>query len=100
LTSKEQNLASKDLLKLVNETPNKKLKSNFDESRTLNTYLDIFKSRIYEIQKNLIHSGKKVNGESIKNILLRIDEIKRKLLPIFYEYNIRIAFIELLSFKE
>jgi hypothetical protein len=43
-----------------------KMKGNSEESRTLNTYLDILKSRIYEIQKDLIHSGKEVNGESIK----------------------------------
>ena len=47
-----------------------KMKGNSEESRTLNTYLDILKSRIYEIQKDLIHTGKEVNGESIKNILL------------------------------
>jgi hypothetical protein len=35
-----------------------KMKGNSEESRTLNTYLDILKSRIYEIQKDLIHSGK------------------------------------------
>lgn len=51
-----------------------KMKGNSEESRTLNTYLDILKSRIYEIQKDLIHSCKEVNGEAIKNILLGIDE--------------------------
>lgn len=35
-----------------------KIKGNSEESRTLNTYLDILKSRIYEIKKDLIHSGK------------------------------------------
>ena len=66
-----------------------KMKGNSEESRTLNTYLDILKSRIYEIQKDLIHSGKEVNGESIKNILLGIDERKRMLIPIFQEHNNR-----------
>ena len=75
MTAKEQNLVSKDLLKLINGVPNKnKMKGNSEESRTINTYLDILKSRIYEIQKDLIHSGKDVNGETIKNILLGIDE--------------------------
>ena len=66
-----------------------KMKGNSEESRTLNTYLDILKSRIYEIQKDLIHSGKEVNGEAIKNILLGIDERKRMLIPIFQEHNNR-----------
>ena len=39
-------------------TAQNKMKGNSEESRTLNTYLDILKSRIYEIQKDLIHSGK------------------------------------------
>lgn len=65
------------------------MKCNSEESRTLNTYLDILKSRIYEIKKDLIHSGKEVNGEAIKNILLGIDEKKRMLIPIFQEHNNR-----------
>lgn len=66
-----------------------KMKGNSEESRTLNTYLDILKSRIYEIQKDLIHTGKDVTGETIKNILLGIDERKRMLIPIFQEHNNR-----------
>lgn len=62
---------------------------NSEESRTLNTYLDILKSRIYEIKKDLIHSGKEVNGEAIKNILLGIDDRKGMLIPIFQEHNSR-----------
>jgi len=65
------------------------MKCNSEESRTLNTYLDILKSRIYEIKKDLIHSGKEVNGEAIKNLLLGIDEKKRMLIPIFQEHNDR-----------
>ena len=66
-----------------------KMKCNSEESRTLNAYLDILKSRIYKIQKDLIHSGKDVAGETIKNILLGIDEKKRMLIPIFQEHNSR-----------
>ena len=65
------------------------MKCNSEESRTLNAYLDILKSRIYKIQKDLIHSGKGVAGETIKNILLGIDDRKRMLIPIFQEHNNR-----------
>lgn len=66
-----------------------KMKGKSEESKTLNTCLDILKSRIYEIQKDLIHTGKEVNGETIKNILLGIDDRKRMLIPIFQEHNNR-----------
>lgn len=70
-------------------TVQNKIKGNSEEARTINTYLDILKSRIYEIQKDLIHSGKLVNGEVIKNILLGVNERKRTLIPIFEEHNDR-----------
>ena len=70
-------------------TVQNKMKGNSEEARTINTYLDILKSRIYEIQKDLIHSGKLVNGEVIKNILLGVNERKRTLIPIFEEHNDR-----------
>lgn len=66
-----------------------KMKGNSEEARTINTYLDILKSRIYEIQKDLIHSGEEVNGESVRNLLLGIEENKRMLIPIFEEHNNR-----------
>ncbi len=70
-------------------TAQNRMKGNSEESRTINTFLDIMKSRVYEIQKNLIHEGKEVKAESIKKILLGIDERKRMLIPIFKEHNNR-----------
>ena len=70
-------------------TAQNRMKGNSEESRTINTFLDIMRSRVYEIQKNLIHEGKEVKAESIKNILLGIDERKRMLMPIFKDHNDR-----------
>ena len=70
-------------------TAQNRMKGNSEESRTINTFLDIMKSRVYEIQKNLIHEGKEVKAESIKKILLGIDERKRMLMPIFKDHNDR-----------
>lgn len=70
-------------------TAQNRMRGNSEESRTINTFLDIMKSRVYEIQKNLIHEGKEVKAESIKKILLGIDERKRMLIPIFKEHNNR-----------
>lgn len=70
-------------------TEQNRMKGNSEESRTVNTFLDIMKSRVYEIQKNLIHEGKEVKAESIKNILLGIDDRKRMLIPIFEDHNRR-----------
>lgn len=66
-----------------------KMKGNSEESRSVNTFLDIMKARIYEIQKDLIHEGKDVKAEIIKNILLGIDDRKRMLIPIFKDHNSR-----------
>lgn len=66
-----------------------KMKGNSEESRSVNTFLDIMKARIYEIQKDLIHEGKVVKAEIIKNILLGIDDRKRMLIPIFKDHNTR-----------
>lgn len=65
------------------------MKGNSEESRSVNTFLDIMKARIYEIQKKLIHEGKEVKAETIKNILLGIDDRKRMLIPIFKDHNNR-----------
>ncbi len=70
-------------------TAQNRMKGNSEESRTVNTFLDIMKSRVYEIQKNLIHDGREVKAETIKNILLGIDDRKRMLIPIFKDHNDR-----------
>lgn len=70
-------------------TAQNRMKGNSEESRTVNTFLDIMKSRVYEIQKNLIHDGREVKAETIKNILLDIDDRKRMLIPIFKDHNNR-----------
>ena len=70
-------------------TAQNKMKGNSEESRSVNTFLDIMRARIYEIQKNLIHDGKDVKAEIIKNILLGIDDRKRMLIPIFKDHNNR-----------
>ncbi|WP_338077289.1 site-specific integrase [Chryseobacterium taklimakanense] len=66
-----------------------KMKGNSEESRKLNTYLDIMRLRVYEIQKDLIHDGQAVTSEAIKNKLLGIDDSKRMLIPIFKDHNDR-----------
>ncbi len=70
-------------------TAQNRMKGNSEESRSVNTFLDIMKARVYEIQKNLIHDGREVKAETIKNILLGIDDRKRMLIPIFKDHNDR-----------
>lgn len=70
-------------------TAQNRMKGNSEESRSVNTFLDIMRARVYEIQKNLIHDGKEVKAETIKNILLDIDDRKRMLIPIFKDHNDR-----------
>lgn len=64
-----------------------RMKGNSEEARSLNIFIDIMRSRVYEIQKDLIHVGKEVRVELIKNKLLGIDDRTRMLIPIFKEHN-------------
>lgn len=64
-----------------------KMKGNSEEARALNTYLDILKAKVYDIQKEIIHDGQEANFENIKNKLLGVDERKRMLVPIFQDHN-------------
>lgn len=64
-----------------------RMKGNSEEARSLNIFIDIMRSRVYEIQKDLIHEGKEVRVELIKNKLLGIDDRTSMLTPIFKEHN-------------
>lgn len=64
-----------------------KMKGNSEEARALNTYLDILKAKVYDIQKEIIHDGEVANFENIRNKLLGLETRKRMLVPIFEDHN-------------
>ncbi len=66
-----------------------KAKGTSEEARSLNSYLDIVRGKIYDHQRDLMHAGEIVSVESVKARLLGTDVRQRMLLPIFQEHNRR-----------
>jgi len=67
-----------------------KMKGNTDEARSLNDYLELMKSKIFDIQRELIFKNQIVNMEAFKNKLLGSEERQRTLIPIFQDHNSKI----------
>jgi hypothetical protein len=64
-----------------------KMKGNTENARSLNEYLDLMKSKIFDIQMELIHRNEPLTIEVFKNRLLGIHERERMLILIFEEHN-------------
>ena len=67
-----------------------KMKGQSDEARSLNEYLDLMKSKVFDIQMGLIHRNEEITIEVFKNILNGTKERQRLLVPIFEEHNNKI----------
>lgn len=67
-----------------------RMKGNSEDARSLNDYLDLMKSKILDIQMELIHRNELLTIEIFKNKLLGIQERERMLVPIFQEHNRKI----------
>ncbi|MCU7618515.1 site-specific integrase [Chryseobacterium sp. PBS4-4] len=70
-------------------TESGKVKGRSADVREINTYLDILRSRIYAIQKDLIQSGEIISVEEIRNKLTGIEDSKKLLLLIFSDHNLK-----------
>ncbi len=64
-----------------------KMKGSTEEARTINSYLDILKSKIYETEKWMVNNNQDINAQTFKNKLLGIEENQRKLVTIFEDHN-------------
>ena len=67
-----------------------KMKGNTESARSLNEYLDLLKSKIFDIQMELIHHNESLTIEVFKNRLLGIQDNQRMLIPIFKDHNNKI----------
>ena len=67
-----------------------KVKGNTESARSLNEYLDLLKSKIFDIQMELIHRNEPLTIEVFKNRLLGIQDNQRMLIPIFQDHNNKI----------
>jgi site-specific recombinase XerD len=66
-----------------------KMKGNSEEARTINSYLDILKNKVYDTEKYMINNNQEIYAASFKNKFLGTEEKKRMLIPIFEEHNKR-----------
>jgi site-specific recombinase XerD len=66
-----------------------KMKGQSEEARTINSYLDILKNKVYETERDMVNNNLLVTSETFKNKYLGIDEQQLMLIPIFKEHNER-----------
>lgn len=66
-----------------------KVKGKSAEVREINTYLDILRSRIYTIQKDLIQAGEIISTEKIRSMFCGVEDSKRLLLIILNDHNVK-----------
>ncbi len=64
-----------------------KVKGNTEEVKSVNTYIDVVRNKIYDHHKRLIDANKKVTAEAIKNSFLGIGEKEKTLVSIFQYHN-------------
>jgi site-specific recombinase XerD len=67
-----------------------KMRGTSEEARSINGHLDNLKSKILNVEKNLIKKDIPVNFESFKNEFTGKKERERMLVPIFQEHNRKI----------
>jgi hypothetical protein len=64
-----------------------KVKGTNEETKSINSYIDTIRIKIYEHQKKLIDNNKPVTAEGIKNSFLGIEEKQRTIVAIFQYHN-------------
>ncbi|WP_291151838.1 site-specific integrase [Flavobacterium sp. UBA7680] len=67
-----------------------KMKGTTEEARSINSYLDLMKSKVLDIQMELIHKKQELNIENFKSKLFGLEEKQRMLIPIFQDHNNKI----------
>lgn len=67
-----------------------KMKGTTEEARSINSYLDLMKSKVLDVQMELLHRNETLSIENFKNKLLGTEERQRMLVPIFQDHNNKI----------
>jgi site-specific recombinase XerD len=67
-----------------------KMKGTTEEARSINSYLDLLKSKVLDVQMELIHKNQELNIENFRQGLFGADEKQRMLVPIFQDHNNKI----------
>lgn len=67
-----------------------KMKGNSEEARTINNYLDLMKSKVFDIQMELLHKNDDLTIENFKSKLTGAQERERMIIPIYQSHNDKI----------
>ncbi|WP_333695676.1 site-specific integrase [Flavobacterium sp.] len=67
-----------------------KMKGNSEEARSLNNYLDLIKSKVFDIQMELLHKNEELSLENFKSRLTGTHERERMIIPIYQSHNDKI----------
>ena len=58
-----------------------------EDARSINSYLDILQTKVYEARRVLIEKNQQVNAEGLKNILKGKSESSKMIMEIFQQHN-------------
>ena len=64
-----------------------KMKGSSEEARSINSYLDILKNKVYGIEKFIVQHDLEYSAATFKNKFLGIEEESRMLIEIFENHN-------------
>jgi site-specific recombinase XerD len=67
-----------------------KAKGQSEEARSINSYLDLMKSKIFDIQMELLHKSEALTLENFKVRILGTHQKERMLIPIYQNHNDKI----------
>jgi len=62
-----------------------KMKGTTEEARSINSYLDLIKSKVFDIQMELIHKNEDLSIENFKDRLFCSEEKQSMLIPIYLQ---------------
>lgn len=64
-----------------------KMKGHTEEARSINSYLDMMRSKVLSTEMDLLHKEEELSIENFQSILLGEDKNQRMLIPIFQDHN-------------
>jgi site-specific recombinase XerD len=67
-----------------------KMKGSSEEARTINNYLDLIKSKVFDIEMELIHKNEELSLDNFKSRLLGTHQRERMIIPIYQDHNNKI----------
>ena len=64
-----------------------KMQGNMEEARSINSYLDMMRSKVLSAEMDLIHKDEAVSLQNVQSIIKGLYKNHRTLIPIFQDHN-------------